>query len=239
MPVPICRPRLSSHFLPVCHNAPWRVAHPTAASCGSRRSTFRRVLEYFPQSTFSLSAMRSSVCRGSMPRMAAALRRSCPASAFPSQQNVMVSDFHSVTLRCRTETQICPPQVLQTASRTGKNRKKMNKYAENASRRPVPGLSPVSRKRTSPGKKKAGPTKKHQNGKPSKPFFPPPPARLLRKKARTAFGIHVFCLPLPYGTAGTSIHGERPLGRNRVHRLRHRPTAHWTRTPRRLKQRKQ
>ena len=117
-----------------------------------------------------------------------------------------------------------PPQVLQTASRTGKNRRKMNKHAENASGRPAPRLSPVSKKRTSPGKKKAGPTKKHQNSKPSKPFFPPPPARLLRKKARTAFGIHVFCLPLPYGTTGTSIRGERPLGQNRVHRLRHRAT---------------
>ena len=104
------------------------------------------------------------------------------------------------------------------------NGKKMNKYAENPSGRPAPGLLPVNKKRTSSGKKKAGPTKKHQNGKPSKQFFPPPPACFLRKKARTAFGIHVFCLPLPNGTAGTSIHGERPLGRNRVHRLRHRPT---------------
>ncbi len=132
-----------------------------------------------------------------------------------------------------------PTQVLQTTSRTEKSRKKMNKYAEIPSGQPVPKLSSVSRKRASPGKKKADLAKKHQNGKLSKLFFPSPPTCLLRKKARTAFGIHVFCLPLPYGTAGTSIHGERPLGRNRVHRLRHRPTAHWTRTPRRLKQRKQ
>ncbi len=201
----------------------------------ARRAPLRRVVrkssQYFPQSTRVLSAKYFFALRHAFIRLPwqHAAHGGRPTSVLPGFRFPIAAGCHGFRFSFRHAAMPdgntdLPPQVLQTASRTEKNRKKMNKYAENASRRPAPRLSPVSRKRTSSGKKKAGPTKKHQNGKPSKQFFPPRPACLLRKKARTAFGIHVFCLPLPYGTAGTSIRGERPLGRNRVHRLRHRPT---------------
>lgn len=195
---------------------PPRRAEVAAVLSAEYSSTFRKVLFRSPPCVHPFAV---AACRAWRPPYVGPAR-------LPLSHRSRMSWFQIfIPSRCDAgRKHSLPPQVLQTASRTGKNRKKMNKYAENASRRPVPGLSPVSRKRTSPGKKKAGPTKKHQNGKPSKPFFPPPPARLLRKKARTAFGIHVFCLPLPYGTTGTSIRGKRPLGRNRVHRLRHRAT---------------
>ena len=201
----------------------------------ARRAPHRRVVrkssQYFPQSTRVLSAKYFFALRHAFIRLPwqHATHGGRPTSVLPGFRFPIAAGCHGFRFSFRHaatpdgNTDL-PPQVLQTASQTRKNRKKMNKYAENPSGQPAPGLSPVSRKRTSSGKKKAGTAKKHQNGKPSKQFFSPPPACRFRKKARTAFGIHVFCLPLPYGTTGTSIHGERPLGRNRVHRLRHRPT---------------